>query len=441
MASPLPCSNRREFLKTGLASGAAALFATRLTRAAANAAPAAPAAPAASPAAAAPSKVALTNGDNRTDNIFRAMKSLEKEIAQSIGNRRVVIKPNNVSQDNQLASSHADALAGICEFLKSIGKIENAIIAESAMGNTMGGFQNFGYTKVAEKYNVKLVDLDQEKFQTILAFDQTDVRAHPVRVSSMLANQTDNFIISACMLKTHDRAVATMGIKNIILGAALKLGGNGGRGGPGGPGGPGGGFRGGPGGMNPMGAMAGPGGEGGDRGRMGMGGFGGPGGGMGGPGGMGGMGGGMGGRRGGRGGGFGGSDKGILHGGGSYGISVNLAMLSPLLHPSLTVIDGFQGMEGNGPIGGTPVDHKVCVVSQDYLAADTVGASLMGIDPKDIGYLVYLADAKLGEFDTGKMEIIGESIAKLAKKYQLGSRIESQLQWKQAARVAPATQG
>jgi uncharacterized protein (DUF362 family) len=305
------------------------------------------------------------------------MKSLEKEIAQSVGNRRVVIKPNNVSTDNQLAATHADALTGILEFLKSIGKLDNAIIAESSAGRTVQGFQNFGYTTLADKYKVKLVDLDQEKFQTIMAFNQSDAKPHPVRVSSMLANQEDNYIISACMLKTHNFAVATMSIKNIVLGSALKL--------------------------------SSPNGGGDDRGGRGGGGFG-------------------------RG-GFGGSDKPILHGGGSHGININLAMLAPMLHPSLAVIDGFEGMEGNGPMNGTREDHRVCVVSADYLAADTVGATLMGIDPANIGYLAYLATAKVGESDLGKMEILGEPVAKLAKKYQLGSSIDSQLQWKHAAKV------
>ena len=288
-------SNRRDFLKTGLAAGATALLAGRYARAAEpGAVSETAAAPQSSAAAAsAPSKVALTNGDNRTDNVFRALKSLEKEIAQSIGNRRVVIKPNNVSPNNQLASSHADALTGILEFLKSIGKLDNAIIAESAMASTMQSFENFGYTKLAEKYKIKLVDLDQEKSQTIMAFNETDAKPHPVRVSSMLTNQGDNFIISACMLKTHDRAVATMSIKNIIFGAALKL-------------------------PNARRGATKP-----DR-----------------AGEVDGAGGGM----------FAGSDKPILHGGGAHGISINLAMLAPLLHPSLSVIDGFEGMEGNGPI-------------------------------------------------------------------------------------------
>jgi uncharacterized protein (DUF362 family) len=365
-------TNRRDFLlKTGLATGAAALFAGRFARAAdaPGATPQTPAAP--QPAAAAsavPSKVALTNGDNRTDNIFRALKSLEKQIAQSIGNRRVVIKPNNVSSTTQLAATHADALAGILEFLKSIGKLDNAIVAESAAGSTAQAFQNFGYTTLVDKYKVKLVDLDKENFQTIMAFSEADAMPHPVRVSSILANQADNFIISACMLKTHNLAVATMSIKNIILGAPLKL-------------------------PNPN-----------DRGGGGRG-------------------------------GFGGSDKPIMHGGGSHGININLAMLAPVLHPSLSVIDGFEGMEGNGPSNGTRVDHRVCVVSTDYLAADTVGATLMGIALADIGYLSYLAAANVGESDLSKMEILGEPVAKLAKKYQLGPSIQNQLQWKNAARV------
>src|SRR5581483_4298386 len=145
-------------------------------------------------------------------------------------------------------------------------------------------------------------------------------------------------------------------------------------------------------------------------------------------------GGGLGGR------GGGGSDKPILHGGGAYGINVNLAMLAPMLHPSLSVIDGFQGMEGNGPIGGTAVDHRVCVVSTDYLAADCVGATLMGIDPADIGYLSFLAAAKVGEADVSKMEILGEPVAKLAKKYVLGASVQRQFQWKNPARVTEVSQ-
>src|SRR5579863_7271596 len=107
---------RRNFLKSTLAGGAAALIASRLVRSTMAAVPAASSAPAASGGA--PVKVALTHGDQRADNVLRALQSLDKDVAQAIGNRRVIVKPNNVSTTNQLAASHADALAGILEFLK-----------------------------------------------------------------------------------------------------------------------------------------------------------------------------------------------------------------------------------------------------------------------------------------------------------------------------------
>ena len=99
----------------------------------------------------------------------------------------------------------------------------------------------------------------------------------------------------------------------------------------------------------------------------------------------------------------------------------------------------LKAWKATGPNNGTPVDHRVCVVSTDYLAADTVGASLMGIDPGDIGYLSYLAAARVGESDLSKMEILGEPVATLARKYRLSSSIENQLQWKNPARVTAAS--
>ena len=81
------------------------------------------------------------------------------------------------------------------------------------------------------------------------------------------------------------------------------------------------------------------------------------------------------------------NDKRLTHGGGTHGINYNLFALSAKLHPDLAVIDGYEGMEGTGPVHGTPVDQKVCIASMDWLAADRVGAELMGVDFSKIGYL------------------------------------------------------
>jgi uncharacterized protein (DUF362 family) len=91
------------------------------------------------------------------------------------------------------------------------------------------------------------------------------------------------------------------------------------------------------------------------------------------------------------------------------------------------VIDGFEGMEGNGPNSGTPVDHRVCVASTDWLAADRVAVELMGVDFSKIGYLNYCAQAGLGMADLGKIEIVGENLKDHIKPYKLHDNIEKQL--------------
>jgi uncharacterized protein (DUF362 family) len=307
-----------------------------------------------------PTNVSLTTGDNRADLAFRALQPYAKQIKQAIGNHRVVLKPNNVSINIPLCATHVDTIEGILEFLKSIKKLDNVILAESAAnGPTFDGFRNYGYYKLLDKYPVKMVDLDQEGFEILYVFDEKDFRPHPVRVSRIMLDP-DSYIVSIAKLKTHDRTLATLSLKNIVFGSPVK-----------------------------------------DQGFQ-----------------------------------FGASskagtknDKSIVHGGGYRGINYNLYALAPRLHPHLSVIDGFEGMEGNGPNAGTPVDHRVCVASTDWLAADRVGIELMGINFANVGYLNYCAQAGFGNADLNKIEIIGESISNHKKTYKLSDNIEKQLIW------------
>ncbi|HVV71547.1 MAG TPA: DUF362 domain-containing protein, partial [Verrucomicrobiae bacterium] len=312
------------------------------------------------------SRVALTTGNERAELAFQGLKAFEKSIAAAIGNKRIIIKPNNVAIDNQLAASHAENLEGILEFLKSIGKT-NVVIAESAAnGPTLEGFSNYGYEGLAAKYGARLMDLDQEGFEIVHCFDETDFGPHPCRMSKVLLDP-NNFIISAAKFKTHDRVVATLSLKNIVVGAPIKD-----------PG-----FRWGPG------AKAG--------------------------------------AR---------NDKPMTHGNGFRGINYNLYALAPRLHPHLSVIDGFEGMEGEGPVGGTPVEHKVCVVSQDWLAADRVAVELMGINFANVGYLNYCGSTDMGQTDLNYIEIVGPSLREHIITYKLAKNLEDQLVWKTKARRA-----
>jgi uncharacterized protein (DUF362 family) len=110
---------------------------------------------------------------------------------------------------------------------------------------------------------------------------------------------------------------------------------------------------------------------------------------------------------------------------------VNMLLTAARLSPSwgAAVIDGFEGMEGDGPNDGTAVPSRIAIASTDWIAADRVGVETMGIDANWLGYLRYCADAGIGQYDLNRIQVVGESIASVAKKYKLHPDIERELLW------------
>lgn len=123
-----------------------------------------------------------------------------------------------------------------------------------------------------------------------------------------------------------------------------------------------------------------------------------------------------------------GSDKAAIHQG--YGpMNLNLYELAKLIPPHLSVIDGFIGMEGAGPISGDPVEMGVAITSTDFLAADTVGAKIMGFDIDQIGYLHYCKLGGLGVGDLEQMEIVGENPEGCSRSFKPHPDFQQQLRW------------
>lgn len=351
--------NRRNFLKTSLVGSAGFTMTHSLTLI-----------PTADDKKIQKTQVSISSGDNRADMVFRALQPFSKQIKQSIGNRRVVLKPNNVLVYVPLACTHVDTLAGILEFLKSINKISNIIIAESsASGSTLEGFDNYGYNRLLSKYPVKLVDLDYEPFDKMYVVDERDFKPHLVKVSSVILDP-ESYIVSVARMKTHNTVGATLSLKNIVLGSPVK---------------------------DPGFALYNEDIRFSEKAKESK------------PGTV--------------------SYKRLLHGSGFHAVNYNLAMLAQKLHPDLAIIDGHTGMEHNGPTLGTPIDHRVCVVSQDWLAADRVGVELMGIDFPKIGYLNYCHSMGLGNADLSKIEIVGESLKEHIRQYMLPDNFDRQLDW------------
>jgi uncharacterized protein (DUF362 family) len=346
---------RRSFLRLGIAAAGTMAVPARLGRAAGSASTA--------------SVVGLACGAERRRNVRDALELVEDRILPRLRQKQyVVIKPNLVSTVNPLAATHADTLNGILDFLGPRFK-GPVVIAESSAGDTLEGYENFGFAGVVREHRereIKLVDLNREgRYETLQILDD-DLHLQPVRLAARLTDP-DAFVICAAALKTHNAVVATLSVKNMTLGAPLRSG----------PG------------QQPR-----------------------------------------------------WNDKRRYHVG-IRQMHYNMLLTAQRLSPSwgATVIDGFEGMEGNGPASGRPVASRLAIASTDYVAADRVGVECMGIDPAWVGYLGYCGASGLGEYDLGRIEVRGAKIADVARRYQLHQDIERMLEWMGPMKELPSSLG
>ncbi len=312
-------------------------------------------------------RVSLVKGPDRADNAFRALQMFKKEIAAAIGNKRVVIKPNFVWYSTALACTHVSFTEGILEFLKSIGKRDVVIAESSAQSNTMSAFDSLGYWGLTKRYPIRVTDLNQEGSASVQIWSSgviSGATLQTIRVSKLLLNP-NNFIISATPLKTHNTAVVTLSTKNIAMGAPLYDIGKS--------------FSSQSGSVNDKPTMHGP---------------------LGAP-----------------------TDQNYTSA--DYQVlNDNVYRLAKVygIRPHLAVLDGFQGMQGQGPVSGTaiPTPQQLALASLDHVAADRVGLALMGTNVNVLlgstdqpfpACLNYLGQAGIGEWNLNNIEVVGGTVA------------------------------
>jgi len=319
------------------------------------------------PALATHATVSLAQGDNRRKNVYEALVAIDEQIKPKLKRKKyVVIKPNNVSTNNQLAATHADALRGILDYLAPRFK-GPVIIAESSAGNTMTGFDNFKYPALTKEYRkISLLDLNEDAKYVLLPLIDFDIHVAPVRLAARLVDP-DAFVFGAAVMKTHNIAVVTLAVKNMVLGAPLH--------------------------QHPK-----------ETKRW--------------------------------------NDKRRYHVGIRQSL-YNMFLTAQRLQPTwgATIIDGYEGMEGNGPGAGTPVPSRVAIASTDFIAADRVGAEVMGVDPEWLGWLKYSGEVGIGQSDLSKIDIRGVQIASVQKKYRLHTDIDLMLKWRGPMQELPPNIG
>jgi uncharacterized protein (DUF362 family) len=292
-------------------------------------------------------RVSLVHGENRKENIKNAVGLLSEEIKATLENKDIIlIKPNFVSTKVELAATNKDAVNGFLEFLKENDLLKNRkiIIAEgAALGETEDGFKNFGYYDLKKDYEIEFLDLNKTDSYKIEIFDR-NLNLIKINCAKIMIKDLNKniFYVSICPPKTHDTVIATLSIKNIIVGSLQN-------------------------------------------------------------------------------------DKEKIHQS-IKAINLTLAKIyRDYIRPDLSIIDGFVGMEGDGPVDGEPVEMKIALAGLNPIYVDSLMAYLMGIDPLSVGYLYYLGIKKDFWED---LEIVGEDLEKYKRKFKLHKTANYQFNWR-----------
>lgn len=315
-----------------------------------------------------PSNVSLIKGNDPRDNVFNALKNIESEIMAGLeGKKRILIKPNFVFINNPLCATNVEAVRGILDFIKprfkgpiEIGEatVSGANGWNAGTEGTMGGFRDYGYLPLEKEYGITLTDLNQTPHVIKYVFSEVGNKPVPIRIISKYLD-SDQYLISAGKMKTHNCVLVTLSLKNILMGCPkndyptqndkflmhgagtaspfintrpAKS-------------------------INEMDAS--------DL-RISL------------------------------------TKDMVLH--------YNLFHMAQSVFPDLGVVDAFESMEGAGPHQGTPVDTRLALASVDSLALDFVGTKIMGFDPYNVNYLAAMYEAGMGQGDMNKINILGANL-------------------------------
>ena len=108
--------------------------------------------------------------------------------------------------------------------------------------------------------------------------------------------------------------------------------------------------------------------------------------------------------------------KGKYH---AMGISNVIVDVNAAIKPVLTVVDGFVGMEGHGPVDGDPVRMDLIVAGKDVVAVDATCCRVMDFDPHKIKHVQRSFERGLGQIDD--VDVVGERIEDVRRVFK-GSR-------------------
>ncbi|MEM3555749.1 MAG: DUF362 domain-containing protein [Candidatus Micrarchaeia archaeon] len=296
-------------------------------------------------------EIALVSGESRYENVARALSLIEVDELKKA--KRVLVKPNFTAMKRNEANTHKDALKAVLDFLRKMDK-RNVTVGDGSGdayylgGTTEEAFRRAGVDELCREYEVELRDFNQGEYAELM---EVKTNFGNVRIRVVKDFFLYDYVISLTLPKTHDYALATLSMKNMmgVIHPADRLKVHGVR------------------------AVV----------------------------------------------------DALLYDRCVRLINVNLFEFFKKVKPNLSVIDGFCGMEGEGPVNGDVVECGWALASTNPLLADVVGVKLMGLEPREVGYIHYMLEEQKCEIPDDVLK----KIEKLKRKFRLHPRWREQKGW------------
>jgi len=113
--------------------------------------------------------------------------------------------------------------------------------------------------------------------------------------------------------------------------------------------------------------------------------------------------------------------KNILH---WAGIDNAILDINAAVRPDFAIVDGIVGMEGNGPIQGTPKACGALIFGDDPVAVDATCCRLMSLLPERVKYLA-AAGTLLGHVRVDRIQQLGERVEALRTRFRVIQQFDS----------------
>jgi len=163
-------------------------------------------------------KVALTKASESYRGVRDALELIRDQVTLS-DDLPVLIKPNMVSTTSKDAATPVEALRATMDFLTEMG-FRKFVVGESSAGtgDTMGAFKRFGFFELRESHDVEFRDLNKDETVKIEVVN-ADLQPVEIRLSKTYLN---SYLVSVARMKTHNRVVTTLAIKNVVIASMLN---------------------------------------------------------------------------------------------------------------------------------------------------------------------------------------------------------------------------